>query len=116
MDVLIFCNEIETADEALHGKLEELKTSKKERTFAMDSGRIPSVKELRELLAGSGMIKVFKEREPGVVYLGTHFEHKKAKSEAYAVINTNSCTIAVFGSKSQFNDAIMKDLLDVIAQ
>ncbi len=117
VDVLIFCSECTITEDGLSKKLSELPPScKKEGKLSLDTTRIPDETTLRELLSTCGLVRVFKGGEPGKVWLGTHFEHKTAKSEAYAGIDLRAGKIVVVGNKPTFTDAILKDLLDVISK
>ena len=120
INVIIFCVELDLSEADFNAKLNDPKELKKEVQFTLDKTKIPSVSVLKDVLMSCSVLKFYNEAElatKGIMYFGTQFAHKAAKSQAFAVLNFSdlkNSKFTVYSSKSEFLDAILKDILDII--
>jgi len=120
VNVLIFCGELDLTEENMSAKLSDTKFTKKEITVELNTEKL-NLGGIIDLFTNSGAIKLYKEQEiqNKTIYCGTQFEHKTAKSQAIIIIDVKNpvkTKIEVHGDKAQFQDCILKDLIDVLSK
>lgn len=119
-NLLIFSKELELSEEDFKKKLVEQIATKKESTFQLDVSRISSATQLKEKISGKEIFRFYNDSaiEQGLVYAGTQFVSGKNTAPAFICINLQNpkeCTAFVYGSSKNYNDSVLKDLLDIMA-
>ena len=114
----MFCERMELNAEDLDAKLTEFKDSKVSGVFELDTSRLKSMTQVKQVLEMEGGVNIL-DQGSGAIYLATQFPNEKKPIQAVAHIqinkNVKQCALTVYSGNTTFHDVVARNLLDMIS-
>ncbi len=119
VNILMFCQAVPASAEDVARKMEELKDTRVNGHFDLDTARLRSMTQLRQAVAMEDAVNIL-DNGAGVALMATEFPNDKGKSiQAFAQIHitksAKQCTVSVCSASATFRDVVTRNLLDIIA-